>query len=304
VLRALMLSLALGFGAGVGFALLLEMLDDRVRAPEEIEQLTGLATLGIIPRVDTAKGITLGEVLSDPHSSLAEAYRSLATALQFSTGSGLPRSITVTSSGPHEGKSITALATARHFAQMGLKVLLVDADLRRPSLHTILQLSNTTGLSNYLTGSSLPPEVIQKTNQPNLMFMASGPLPPNAADLLSGTKIYSLISLGSEVFDLIVFDSPPLLGIADAPLLSVATAATIFVIGAGEKRKSVIRSSLRRLQISRITIIGAILTKFDPKTVGYAYAYGYGYEGEAYSYSYGGSVETADYKRLGRQSVN
>jgi Mrp family chromosome partitioning ATPase len=165
-------------------------------------------------------------------------------------------------------------------------------------------LSNTTGLSNYLTGSSLPPEVIQKTNQPNLMFMASGPLPPNAADLLSGTKIYSLISLGSEVFDLIVFDSPPLLGIADAPLLSVATAATIFVIGAGEKRKSVIRSSLRRLQISRITIIGAILTKFDPKTVGYAYAYGYGYEGEAYSYSYGGSVETADYKRLGRQGVN
>ena len=237
VFRSLILSLVLGFGAGVGLAFLLEMFDDRVRAPEEIEQLTGLSTLGIIPRVEWAEGMTLNEILRDPHSALAEAYRSLGTSLQFSTGSGLPRSITVTSSGPSEGKSTTAIATARHFAQMGLKVLLVDADLRRPSLHNKLELGNTTGLSNYLTGSSLPPEVIQKTNQPNLMFMASGPLPPNAADLLSGTKIFSLVSLGAEVFDLIVFDSPPLLGLADAAFLAGATAATIFVVGAGEKGK-------------------------------------------------------------------
>ena len=304
VLRALILSLVLGFGAGVGVALLLEMLDDRVRAPEEIEQLTGLATLGIIPHVES-KG-TLNEVLNDPHSALAEAYRSLATALQFSTGSGLPRSITVTSSGPGEGKSTTAVASARYFAQMGLKVLLVDADLRKPSLHTKLQLSNATGLSNYLTGSSLPPEVIQKTDQPNLMFMASGPLPPNAAELLSGTRIFSLVSLGSEVFDLIVFDAPPIAGLADAPLLAGASAATIFVVGAGEKGKGAIRSALRRLQLSRITVLGAVLTKFDAKTVGYAYGYGYGYGygGEAYAYSYGGSVEAADQKRLGKQALS
>ena len=304
MLRSLILSLALGFGAGVGMALLLEALDDRVRAPEEIERLTGLATLGIIPRVQTEEAIT--EVLNDPHSAIAEAYRSLATNLQFSTGSGLPRSITVTSSGPSEGKSTTAIAIARHFGQIGLKVLLVDADLRKPSLHTKLQLSNASGLSNYLTGSSLPPEVIQKTNQPNLMFMASGPLPPNAADLLSGTKIFSLVSLGSEVFDLIVFDSPPILGIADAPLLAGATAATVFVVGAGEKSKGIIRSALRRLQISRVTPIGAVLTKFDPKTVGYAYGYGYGYgySGEAYAYSYGGSIEQADHKRLGTQTTS
>ena len=160
---------------------------------------------------------------------------------------------------------------------MGLKVLLVDADLRKPSLHTKLQLSNGVGLSNYLTGSSLPPEVIQKTDHPNLMFMASGPLPPNAADLLSGTRIYSLISLGSEVFDLIVLDAPPLLGIADAALLAGASAATIFIVGAGEKRKGIIRTALRRLQISRVTVIGSVLAKFDPKSVGYTYGYGYGY---------------------------
>jgi succinoglycan biosynthesis transport protein ExoP len=124
---------------------------------------------------------------------------------------------------------------------------------------------------------------LQKTDLANLAFMASGPLPPNAADLLSGTRIFSLISLGSEVFDLIIFDSPPLLGLADAQLLASATAATVFVVGAGDKGKGMIRSALRRLQLARITVIGAVLTKFDPRTVGYAYGYGYGY-----SYGYGG----------------
>ena len=186
VSRALILSLALGFGAGVGVALLLELLDDRVRAPEEVEQLSGLATLGIIPRVyDEEK---FEEAFEDPRSSVAEAYRSLATSLQFSTETGLPRSIVVTSAGPAEGKSTTVLAIGRYFAQTGLRVLLVDADLRNPSLHKKLGLSNAVGLSNYLTGSSLPPEVLQKTDHPNLSFMASGPLPPNAADLLSGVR--------------------------------------------------------------------------------------------------------------------
>ena len=233
--RSLMLSLAMGLGAGVGLALFLELFDDRVRAPEEIEQLCGLSTLGIIPRMES--GERLDEALSDPRSPLAEAHRSLGTALQFSTSSGLPRSISVTSAGPGEGKSTTVLAIARHFARMGLKVLLVDADLRKPSLHTKLNLSNDVGLSNFLTGHSLPPEVLQKTDDPNLAFMASGPLPPNAADLLSGTRIFSLISQGSEVFDLILFDSPPLLGLADAQLLAGAVAANVFVVGAGGKRE-------------------------------------------------------------------
>jgi polysaccharide biosynthesis transport protein len=279
--RSLAFSLAIGLGAGIGFAFLLEMIDDRIRAPEEIEQLSGLATLGVIPRVNDDEHLI--EIVADPRSTLAEAYRSMASAMQFSTEAGLPKSIAVTSTGAGEGKSVTALAVARYFAQMGLKVLLVDADLRKPSLHTKLNLDNSIGLSNYLTGTSLPPDVLQKTGHANLAFMASGPLPPNAADLLSGTRIFSLISLGSEVFDLIIFDSPPLLGLADAQLLASATAATVFVVGAGDKGKGMIRSALRRLQLARITVIGAVLTKFDPRTVGYAYGYGYGY-----SYGYGG----------------
>ena len=196
--RNLLLSLVLGFGAGVGLALLLEILDDRVRAPEEVEQLTGLATLGVIPRVASSEG-AIHEILKDPHSVLSEAHRSLSTALQFSTGSNLPRSIAVTSAGAGEGKSTTAIAIARYFAQMGLKVLIVDADLRKPSLHTKLGLSNTSGLSNYLGGTRLSPEVIQKTDLPNLMFMASGPLPSNTADLLSETRVFSLFCWGRSI---------------------------------------------------------------------------------------------------------
>ena len=294
--RSLMLSLALGLGAGAALALFLELLDDRVRAPEEIEQLSGLSTLGAIPRIESQE--LFAEAIADPRSAVAEAYRSLATALQFSTGSGLPRSISVTSTGAGEGKSTTAIAISRHFAQMGLKVLLIDADLRKPSLHTKLKLNNTIGLSNYLTGQSLPPELIQRTDHSNLAFMASGPLPPNAADLLSGTRIHSLISLGSEVFDLIVFDSPPLLGLADAQLLAGAVTANVFIVGAGEKGKGMIRSALRRLQVSRITPIGVVLTKFDPKTVGYTYGYGYGYGYDygykGYSDSYGSLPEAED----------
>ncbi len=291
--RALILSIALGLGTGVGLALFLELLDDRVRAPEEVEQLFGLATLGVIPRIASQE---MAEAIGDPRSALVESYRSLATALQFATNSGLPRSISVTSTGPSEGKSTTAVAIARHFAQMGLKVLLIDADLRKPSLHKKLNLSNAIGLSNYLTGMSLPPELIQKTDHPNLAFIASGPLPPNAADLLSGTRVHSLISHGSEVFDLIVLDSPPLLGLADAQLLAGAVAANIFVVGAGEKGKGMIRSALKRLQLSRITPVGVVLTKFDPQTVGYTYGYGYdyGYGYKGYSYAYGSLPEAED----------
>jgi polysaccharide biosynthesis transport protein len=287
LMRALLLFGVIGLAVGGGAALLLETLDDRVRAPEEIERLTGLATLGVIPRADS--GEDCAEALHDPRSAISEAYRSLATALQFSTESGLPSSIAVTSSGPGEGKSTTVIAIARYFAQMGLKVLVVDADLRRPSLHTKLDLDNSIGFSNYLTGKAMPPEVVQKTDHPNLAFMGSGPLPPNAADLLGSPRVYSLVSLGSEVFDLILFDSPPLLDLADAQLLSSAVAATIFVVAAGERQKGLLRGSLRRLQLARTTLIGAVLTKFNAKAAGYGYGYGlqygYGYGNGSHPYA-------------------
>jgi succinoglycan biosynthesis transport protein ExoP len=285
LLRSLMLSLALGFGAGIALAYLLDRLDDRIRAPEELEQLSGLATLGIIPQIQSAQAF--GDSIKDSRSPLSEAYRSFAIALQLTTESGLPRSFAVTSTGLGEGKSTTAVAIGRYYAQLGLKVLLVDSDLRRPTLHTKLQLDGSIGLSNFLTGSSLPPEVIQKTDHPNLALMASGPLPPNAADLLSGSRLYSLISLGAEVFDLIIFDSPPVLGMADAQLIAGAAGATLVVVEAGDQRKEMIRSALRLLRLARAKLIGTVLTKFDPKAVGYGYAHSY-----KYGYEYGSMAET------------
>ena len=134
---------------------------------------------------------------------------------------------------------------------LGRRVLLVDADLRNPSLHAKLGRENAVGLSNYLTGVCTPPEAMQKTEVANLAFMASGPLPPNAADLLGSARLVSLLSIGSEIFDLIVVDGPPVLGLADALLLSSAASGTLFVVGAGKARKRLIRGALRRLQLSR-----------------------------------------------------
>jgi capsular exopolysaccharide synthesis family protein len=208
-------------------------------------------------------------------SGIAEAYRSLCTALQFSTEAGLPKTICVTSSASSEGKSVTALAISRQFSMMGLNVLLIDGDLRNSSLHKKLGVENNVGLSNYLTGSCTPPDAIKRTVHKNLFFMSSGPLPPNAADLLVGSRLLSLLTRGLEVFDLVVIDGPPVLGLADAPLLSAAVNATIFVVAAGQTRIGPVRIALRRLEASRTPIIGAVVTKFA--TYGYDYGYGYSY---------------------------
>jgi capsular exopolysaccharide synthesis family protein len=171
---------------------------------------------------------------------------------------------------------------------MGLKVLLIDADLRNPSLHKKLNIENTVGLSNYLTGGCNPPDAFQKTDLPNLAVMVSGPLPPNAADILAGPRLLSLMRTSTEVFDLVVLDGPPTLGLADAAILSNAAEATVFIVGAGLARKASVRGALKRLEFSKSPIIGNVLTKFDAKSAGYGYGYGYGYGN--YSYTYGSSV--------------
>src|SRR6202035_2779148 len=249
------------------------------RSPEDVERISGLVTLAIIPKI--ASGKSTEAELQDPRSHTSEAYRSLCTALQLSTESGLPKTLLVSSAGPGEGKSTTALTVARHFARVGLKVLLIDADMRKPTLHAKMNLENSTGLSNYLTGACEPPELLQQTDTPNLAFMASGPLPPNAADLLGTSRLLSLLSVGSEVFDLIVVDSPPVMGLADAPLLASAVGATIFVVGSGQVRTKLVRAAVKRLQFSRASLIGTVITRFDVRSSygygGYGYGYGYGY---------------------------
>lgn len=281
--RSVLLAIMLGLGAGIGIAILLDAFDDVIVSVEDVERLCGSAILGIIPRVP--RGTAEAE-LRDPRSALAEAYRSLCTSLQFTTDHGLPRTLAITSGGPGEGKSVTSLAIAVHFSRMGLRVLLVDADLRNPSIHKKLNLDNSIGLSNYLTGACTPPEAFQLTDVPNLTVLPSGPLPPNAADLLSGSRFQSLMSGALDVFQFVVVDGPPVLGLADALLLSNAAEGTIFVVGAGVARRASVSGALKRLEHSRSPIIGGVLTRFDAKSAGYGYGYGqYGYG--SYTYAYG-----------------
>ena len=282
LLIKLLIGFALAFAAGVVIAMVKEYLDDTINTPEDLEKISGLPVLGILPKLSDDQDIL--EVMSDPRSHLSEAYRSFATSLQFSTEKGLPKTILFTSSEVGEGKSTSALTIAKHFATMGLKVLIVDCDLRSPSLHLMLQISNNAGLSNYLTSSVQPPEIIQPTQFSNLSCITSGPLPPNAADLLSGSQLHTLLSIGSQVFDLIVLDGPPVMGLADAPLLSSPAEATVFVTSSGMARASNVGVAIRRLNFARGRVIGSILTMLPEQASGYGYGYGYGYGNDAYSY--------------------
>jgi polysaccharide biosynthesis transport protein len=279
----------LGFGlvaAALAIALI-ELLDDTFKSPEEIEEQLGLAVLGIIPMSE-------GGILADirrPSSPIAEAFRSFRTALQFSTDQGAPKSIAVTSSQPGEGKSTAALALGINFAQLGMKVLLIDADLRNPSQHRNLARSNGTGLANYLAGGAMPESIFQKTDVDGLYFMPSGPLPPNPAELLAGPKMMALLSTASEKIDMVIIDSPPILGLADAPLLASMAAGTLLVV-ATNTRRSVVKAALKRLHFARGRMVGALMNKCD-------FSSNYGYSG--YGYGYGNNQAALEYYGYGRE---
>ena len=281
--KNLLISFVLGLLATALTIAVLEILDDTFKSPEEVEEQLGLAVLGIIP-LATSDVVT--DIKDSPNSPLAEAYRSFRTALQFSTDQGAPKSILVTSARPGEGKSTTALALAINFAQLGTKVLLIDADLRNPSQHRNLKVENKAGLANYLAGGGGSGGIFQQTQIPGLYFMASGPLPPNPAELLAGPKMLSLLSAASENFDTIVIDSPPIMGLADSPLLASIAGGTLLVMATADTRRGVIRAALKRLHFARARMVGAVMNKFDFRTASYGYGYGYGY-GAIEHYGYG-----------------
>jgi capsular exopolysaccharide synthesis family protein len=270
--KNLLMALMLGLLAAAAAIALFEIIDDTFKSPEEIEEKLGLAVLGVIPFAD---GNVL-EHMSGSSTPLAEAFRSFRTALQFSTDQGAPRSITVTSSRPGEGKSTTALALAMNFAQLGMKVLLIDADLRNPSQHRNLKRSNEMGLANYLAGADLSGNVFQETEIDGLFFMPTGPLPPNPAELLAGPRMMSLLSTASERVDTVIIDSPPVMGLADAPLLASMSSGTLLVIATADTRRGVVKAALKRLHFARARMVGAVMNKCDFRT-SYSYGYGYGY---------------------------
>ena len=278
--KNLQIWLLLGLVAAAAAIALFEILDDTFKSPEEIEEQLGLAVLGIIPFSDQ----DILSSITGSSSHLGEAFRSFRTALQFSTAQGAPKSIVVTSAQPGEGKSTTAFALAVNFAQLGMKVLLIDADLRNPSQHRNLKRNNGAGLSNYLAGSATPGSIFQETDVEGLFFMPSGPIPPNPAELLAGPKMMSLLSTASEKVDTIIVDSPPVMGLADAPLLASMTSGTLLVISTSDTRRGVVKAALKRLHFARARMVGAVMNKCDFRGYGYGYGYGYGHGHAALEY--------------------
>lgn len=273
------LAAAMGLGCAVLGAFIMEALDESLTTPEDVESKLGVPVLGAIPQL--AKGMTPQEALADIRSSFSEAYYSLRTALQFSTADGVPRSLLVTSARPSEGKSTTALAIAQNLARVGARVLLVDADLRNPSLHKNEAVDNSRGLSNLLSGSTDLAGAVQPSRDKNLFLIPCGPLPPNPAELLGGARVHAFLEKAQAEFDVVVLDAPPVLGLADAPVLASQVEGTVFVVESKGARRGQARGALKRLAMSNARVLGAVLTKLNVKTVGYG---GYDY---AYDYQYG-----------------
>ena len=276
------LAALLGLGLGVLAALALEALDETLATPDDVEKKLGVSVLGVIPLLD--KGETPADALGDIRSGFSEAYYSLRTALQFSTPDGAPSSLLVSSARPAEGKSTTAYAVALNLARVGKRVLLIDGDLRNPSMHRVVGVENDRGMSNLLSGSADLAAVVQRTSQENLLFVSCGPLPPNPAELWGGDRLHQFLAETRNNFDHVIFDGPPVLGFADAPILAAAVNGTLFVLESRGTGRGQARGALRRLQVGRAHLLGAVLTKFSAKSTsygGYDYAYDYHYGAEA-----------------------
>ena len=294
-----LIALVLGLMGGAGLAFLFEHLDDTFRRPEELEKLIGLPVLGVIPKTALPRGETRPMALighEDPRSAFAEAYRSVRTALQFSTTSGVPKRLTVTSATAGEGKSTTVLSLAMQFAQAGRKTLLIEADLRKPSIHKALKLQNDLGLTNYLVDSTLQEANVAKPTQiPNLFAIPSGPVPPNPVELLSSARMMSLLEMAAEKFDQVIVDGPPLLGLADALILGNLCDGMLLTVEMGVTPRGYVLGAIKRLRGARVHVLGLVLTKLEARGGGYGYYRSYYYYHSDY---YGEAPAKANVKKI------
>ena len=270
-----LLSTFAGGLAGIAIAAVLAQIDEGISDPIDVEEKIGVPLLGTVPKL---KGEDPLEALDDPKSKIVEAYLAIQANLELSTAHGFPRSLAVTSTRPREGKSTTTVALAQSLARARRKVVLVDADMRSPAVHSAFGIRNDAGVSNYLAGNDNIDELLHKTERNGLTIMTAGPQPPNPGDLLTGDRLGSLIEQLQEKFDHVIVDCPPVIGLADAPLVAAAVESVIYVIEARTVPAGMAKIAINRLATPQVNLLGAVLAKFESKRahLGYGYEYGYG----------------------------
>jgi succinoglycan biosynthesis transport protein ExoP len=289
--RNLMFAIVLGLASGIGLAFLLEGLDNTVRTTEQAQMISGLASLGMIPlgsksaregpnpkRLVIASSKEAVELVTQvrPQSQMAESYRALRTSLLLSSLGSPPKVVMVTSALPQEGKTTTSINTAVVLAQKGVRVLLIDADMRRPSIHKTLGMGPHSGLSNVLTGSTpLDQAITSTTVLPNLFVLPAGTPPPNPAELLASAEMRNVLAQLREQYDHIVIDTPPSLSVTDAVVLSPRADAVILVIRSGQTTKQALRRSRDVLMQVSAKVVGVLLNAVDLSSPDYYYYYEY-----------------------------
>lgn len=277
ILLNLLVAFVVGLGVGAAVAFGLEQMDEAIVDPVEVERRLGLPLLGSVPKVADQKSPR--EELMDRKSDLVDAYLAINTNLGFTTEHGAPRSFAVTSTRPAEGKSTTALALVTMLRRAGKQVILVDGDMRSPSVHQLGGVTHDKGLSNYLAGEDDIESLCFYMTDFDFTAMTAGPIPPNAAELLTGNRLAMLIDKLLERFDHVVIDSPPVMGLADAPLIASRVEGVVYAVESHGIRSTLVKTALGRLAAANARIFGGVLTKFEARKAhyGYGYEYGYGY---------------------------
>ena len=288
--RNLGFGFVLGLSTGIGLAFLFEGIDNTVRTPEQAQAISGLPSLGMIPlgfknnSESNSRGLTVApsketvELItqSRPQSQMSEAYRALRTSLLLTSVGAPPKIILITSALPQEGKTTTSVNTATVLAQKGTRVLLVDADLRRPSIHKALGLGPRIGLSNVLTGGAVLPEAIFRSSLlPNLFVLPAGTPPPNPAELLASAQMVEVLGELKQHYDHIVVDTPPTLSVTDAVVLSTRADAVVLVIRCGQTTKPALRRSREILAQVNARVAGVLLNAVNLDSPDYYYYYEY-----------------------------
>jgi capsular exopolysaccharide synthesis family protein len=269
--RAINIALSVfgGLFVGVGLVFFFDYLDNRIKRPEEIVQYLGMPSLGLIP-VAAHKGSD--PMIDDDVPIFSEAFRGLRTNVLFSSAEEGLQSVVVTSTGPGEGKSVVTANLAIALAKAGQRVLLIDADLRRPRVHTIFGKKQEPGLSNLMVGAVKASEVVHQVRVQGLWIITAGKIPPNPAEMLGSRRFHDFLKSLSSHFDWVLIDSPPVMAVADACVIAHRTSGVLFVVGADATSRHTARQAIEQLSQARARLLGGVLNRVDLQKNPYYYS--------------------------------